>query len=219
MSDAAARRWRETCELFHQLSDLDTTARSALLLKIGESDPEMRSSIETLLVADSRVDEDLMPLALGISEVLHRNLMGSRAPALDSLRLTGRMLSHFRIIEPIAAGGMGVVYRAHDTRLNREVALKLPLIAEQLDSRGRSRFMREALAAGALDHPNLCSIYEVGESDEGRPFMAMALYAGEPLRSRMAREGRLPVDDVLDIARQVAAGLAFAHDAGVIHRD
>jgi tetratricopeptide (TPR) repeat protein len=220
MSETAAERWRETCELFHELSDLSETERSKQLTDIGETDPELKQAVESLLAGDAAADDRLAPLKRGISDVLHRNFRTPPpSPVDDPLHLVGRTVSHFRIIEPIASGGMGIVYRAHDTRLGREVALKLPLAAQQIDEEGRARFLREAHAAGGLDHPNLCSIYEVGESEDGRLFLAMALYPGEPLKARIAREGPLAVGDALDIARQVALGLAFAHEASVIHRD
>ena len=218
MSEAAAERWRETCERFHELSDLDGVARLKRLTEIGRTDPELRAAVESLLSADDMVDERLEPLKVGIADVVQRHLAPDRSP-VDPLRLVGRTISHFRIIEPIAAGGMGVVYRAEDTRLGREVAVKLPLASQQMDKQGRARFVREARAAGALDHRNLCSIYEVGESEDGWLFLAMPLYAGEPLKSRIAREGPLAVNGALDIARQIAEGLAFAHEAGVVHRD
>jgi len=220
VSDAAAQRWRETCELFHELSDLDDARRLEQLTEIGSTDPERRAAIEALLAGDEVADERLAPLRQGITDVVQRNLLTPPLPPVaDSLRLVGRTISHFRIIEPIGAGGMGIVYRAEDTRLGRDVALKIPLVSQQMDERGRARFLREAHAAGALDHPNLCSIYEAGEGEDGQLFLAMALYAGEPLKARIAREGSLAVDDALDVARQVARGLEFAHNAGVIHRD
>jgi tetratricopeptide (TPR) repeat protein len=211
-----AGRWFETCELFHELADLDEPEQLRRLTRIGESDPELKRAVEALLAGDDLADARLAGLKLRVADVMQRNL---RAQYPDPLRLVGRMLSHFRVIEPLAAGGMGVVYRAQDTRLARDVALKLPLPAQQLDPQGRARFVREAHAAGALDHPNLCSIYEIGESEDGQPFLAMALYPGEPLKARIARAGPLPLDEALAIARQIAAGLAFAHAAGVVHRD
>ena len=218
MSDAAAERWRATCELFHELSDLGEAERLKQLAEISKTDPELRNAVESLLAADEEADARLGRLKRGISDVVRRNL--PTPPKLaDPLRLVGQTVSHFRIVAPIATGGMGIVYRAEDTRLGREVALKLPLVSHQLDARGRARFLREAQAAGALDHPNLCSIYEAGESEDGQPFLAMALYAGESLKARIARDGPLALRDALEIARQIALGLAFAHDAGVIHRD
>jgi serine/threonine protein kinase/tetratricopeptide (TPR) repeat protein len=212
----AVGRWLETCELFHELADLDAPEQLRRLTPIGETDPELKRAVEALLAGDNLADARLAGLKPGIADVLQRNL---RAPYPDPLRVVGRMLSHFRVIEPLAAGGMGVVYRARDTRLGRDVALKLPLPAQHLDPQGRARFLREAHAAGTLDHPNLCSIYEIGESEDGQPFLAMALYPGEPLKARIAREGPLPLHEALAIARQIASGLAFAHAAGVVHRD
>ena len=219
MTQPDGRRWGETCQLFHELSDMTAPERQKRLKHLGSTDPDMRLAVESLLAADNIADEVLSPLRLGITEVLHRNLSASHSPPLDSLRLTGRTVSHFRIIEPLAAGGMGVVYRAYDTRMNREVAFKVPRTVEQLDSQGRSRFLREAHAAGTLDHRNICSIYEVGETDDRHPFMAMALYSGETLKARITRDGPLPTSVALDIAHQVALGLEAAHAAGIIHRD
>src|SRR2546423_4591506 len=114
---------------------------------------------------------------------------------------------------------MGVVYRAQDTRLARPVALKFLSPAYNLDAVAKARFVREAHSAAALDHPNICTIYEVGTSDDGWLFMAMALYEGETLRARLAREGAMPVSDALDIARRIAEGLQAAHAVGIVHRD
>ena len=135
------------------------------------------------------------------------------------LRLVGRTVAHFRIVEPLATGGMGVVYRALDTRLGRPVALKFPLPGQRLDGQVRERFLREARAAAALDHPNICSIYETGETEDGQLFLAMPLYEGETLKARIARDGPLPIAEALAIAVQIARGLHAAHRAGIVHRD
>ena len=114
---------------------------------------------------------------------------------------------------------MGVVYRAEDTRLGRAVALKFLLPSYSLDASAKARFLREAHLVAALDHPNLCTIHDVGTSDDGRFFLAMPLYPGETLKARMTRDGPMPVSDVLEIARQVTEGLECAHGAGIVHRD
>jgi len=114
---------------------------------------------------------------------------------------------------------MGVVYRAEDIRLGRAVALKFLLPSYGLDATAEARFLREARLIAALDHRNLCSIHEVGMSDDGRPFLAMALYPGETLKARLARDGPMAVSEALVIARQVAEGLECAHRAGIVHRD
>jgi tetratricopeptide (TPR) repeat protein len=134
--------------------------------------------------------------------------------------LAGRQVSHFRILERIGGGGMGVVYRALDVDLGREVALKFLHPHREAASHGQLRFRREAQAAAALDHPNIGTIYEVGER-EGRDFIAMALYEGETLGRRLAArpDHRLPASEAAAIAGQLASALAAAHAAGVVHRD
>jgi len=132
--------------------------------------------------------------------------------------MIGETISHYRIVERLGAGGMGVVYRAEDVRLRRAVALKfLPLEATQ-DRDARDRLVAEAQTASALDHPNICTIYEIDETPDGRMFLAMSYYEGETLKERIAR-GPLPIDEALDAAMQVTRAVAAAHDAGVVHRD
>ena len=113
---------------------------------------------------------------------------------------------------------MGVVYKARDERLGRHVALKFLPPALSADPAAKARFIAEARAAAALDHPNVCTIYEIGETGDGQLFIAMPLYEGETLQERLAR-GRLTFDEALPIALQVARGLEHAHDAGIVHRD
>jgi eukaryotic-like serine/threonine-protein kinase len=135
--------------------------------------------------------------------------------------LTGKAVSHYRVLDVIGGGGMGVVYRAEDLKLGRRVALKFLPEEFRSDSRALERFEREARAASALDHPNICSIYEFGEH-EGRPFIVMQLLEGQTLRDRMAAvedNKALPLEELMDIAIQVSAGLQAAHDKGIIHRD
>jgi serine/threonine protein kinase/WD40 repeat protein len=145
--------------------------------------------------------------------------IGPRVPEADgSSTLTGRTIAHFRIGEPLGSGGMGVVYRAEDLRLGRFVALKF--LAPELvrNPVAKERFLTEARAASALEHSNLCTILEVGESEDGLFFLAMPRYDGESLERRIAR-GPLPVEEALDIASQAARGLAKAHQHGIVHRD
>jgi TolB-like protein/Flp pilus assembly protein TadD len=139
--------------------------------------------------------------------------------AADPSGLSGRTISHFRVLEPLGAGGMGVVYRAEDLRLNRTVALKFMLPGYAVDQEATARFLREARSVGALDHPNICNVHEVGESEDRQLFLAMSYYTGETLRDRLTRSGPLPVTEALDIASQIARGLACAHAAGIVHRD
>ena len=130
----------------------------------------------------------------------------------------GDILSRYRIAALVGAGGMGEVYKAEDTRLKRPVAIKVltPALSDNADA--KQRLIVEAQAASALDHPNICTIYEIDETPDGRLFLAMAFYEGETLGKRIAR-GALPVAEALDIVIQVARAVATAHDAGIIHRD
>jgi len=130
----------------------------------------------------------------------------------------GRTVSHYLITRQLGAGGMGVVYEAEDTKLKRTVALKFLAPDSTRDPDAKARFVREAQAASALDHPNVCTIYEVDETDDGQLFLAMACYEGETLRERIAR-GPLPIEDAMDITRQVADGLAKTHEREIVHRD
>ncbi|HEY0554010.1 MAG TPA: serine/threonine-protein kinase, partial [Thermoanaerobaculia bacterium] len=134
--------------------------------------------------------------------------------------LAGRQVSHFRVLERIGGGGMGIVHRALDLELGREVALKFLHTHRETAPRDRLRVRREAQAAAALDHPNIGTVHEVGEHG-GRGFIAMTLYAGETLGRRLAArpEGWLPVAEAAAIAGQLASALAAAHAAGVVHRD
>ena len=132
--------------------------------------------------------------------------------------MNGRIISHYRVLDEIGRGGMGVVYRAEDMRLQRIVALKFLPPELTSDEEAKQRFMREARAASGLDHPNVCSIHEIDESPDGRLFLAMAFYEGETLQKRIAR-GPIPTTVALDIAMQAAQGLRKAHEAGIVHRD
>jgi WD40 repeat protein len=124
----------------------------------------------------------------------------------------------YRLGEKLGAGAMGVVYRAEDTRLRRTVALKFLPRELSSDRAAKDRFLREARAAAKLDHPHIAVVHDIGESPDGRMYLAMAYYPGESLKQKLA-EGRLPVEEAVDLARQIAEGLAAAHARGIVHRD
>ncbi|MEZ5361173.1 MAG: protein kinase [Bryobacterales bacterium] len=130
----------------------------------------------------------------------------------------GEKVGPYRLIREIGRGGMGVVYLAHDTRLGRRVALKFLSAHLTADERGRERLKAEARAASRLDHPNICAVYDLGETPDGRLFLAMPYYRGRTV-SDMLVDGALEIEQAVDIVRQAAAGLERAHEAGVIHRD
>lgn len=132
--------------------------------------------------------------------------------------MIGTTVSHYTIVELLGAGGMGVVYKARDVRLNRFVALKFLPPHIGANDQETARFLQEARAASALDHPNICTIHDIEQTEDGRLFIVMALYSGETLAVRMSR-GPMPVQDALDTVRQAAAGLARAHAHGIVHRD
>ena len=139
--------------------------------------------------------------------------MDSPTPLLS----TGARLAHYRIAGPLGTGGMGEVYRARDEQLDRDIAVKVLPSASFDDPAARARLVREARAAAALNHPNVCHIYKVGEAD-GHAYIAMELVEGQTLSAKLAN-GALPADRVLDYGRQLASALAHAHDRGVVHRD
>ena len=131
--------------------------------------------------------------------------------------MIGQTISHYKILEKLGEGGMGVVYKAEDTKLKRTVALKFlpPSIS---DATARKRFIHEAQAASSLDHPNICSIYEIDEAPDGRMFIVMPCYEGETLQAKIER-GPMRLEEAVDIANQVALGLSRAHERKIIHRD
>ena len=131
--------------------------------------------------------------------------------------MIGQTISHYKITEKLGEGGMGVVYKAQDTKLDRPVALKFLAPHLLRDEEGRKRFEREAKAAAKLDHPNICTVYEIDEAD-GRTFIVMAFLEGRPLSERID-EGPLKLTEALSIATQMAEGLEAAHEKGITHRD
>jgi hypothetical protein len=206
--------WQRARPLFDELIELDGGARESRLATIGENDPALREAVERLLVADIGSEAALRDYAFGSPERAPAQATGLR----DPLGIVGKTVSHFRVANYLASGGMGVVYTADDLQLGRTVALKFPLPQQHLDRSVKERFIHEARSAAALDHPNLCTVHEIGESDYG-VFLAMPLYPGETLKDHIARSGPLSPSESLDIAKQVTTGLASAHAAGIVHRD
>ncbi|HEX3553535.1 MAG TPA: protein kinase [Thermoanaerobaculia bacterium] len=148
-----------------------------------------------------------------------RKAAGEAAAGLaDGTGTAESTLHRYRILGPLGEGGMGIVYRAEDTRLRRSVAVKTVPAELIANGQAKERFLNEARAASALDHPNVCTVYEIEETGAGQLYLTMPCYDGETLRSRLAR-GPLPIAEAVHIARQVARGLAKAHQLGIVHCD
>ena len=143
--------------------------------------------------------------------------MGADTPTSRDPML-GRTIGRYQVLALLGRGGMATVYRAHDQRLARDVALKFLSVYRDDETDAARRFLVEARAAAALVHPNVCTVHEIGETDDGRPFIAMTLYEGETLKQRL-RRGPVPPREAATIARQLASALGAAHARGIVHRD
>ena len=203
-------RWAQVQHLFNQVVDLDEEARAARLDQACAGDPQLRREVESLLAAYAKADALLQPL-----DYIAGPLPSSVA---EEVSRVGTRVGHYEVLEKLGGGGMGVVYRAQDTRLKRFVALKFLPQQWSHHVEARQRFEHEAQAASALDHPNICTIHDIGESHDGHLFIAMAFYQGETLKKKIQR-GPMPVEQVIDLAMQMAQGLEQAHRQGIIHRD
>jgi serine/threonine protein kinase len=170
-------------------------------------DDELRREVESLIVS-AREGDSIEPFYREARKVMAGE---------QSEPFVGRVLGRYRVIRKVGAGGMGEVYQAQDTHLPRKVALKLLPAAFTQDVDRLRRFRQEAYAASALNHPNIITVYEVGELD-GQHFIATEFIEGQTLRERMTRSG-MGLDETLDITIQIAAGLDAAHKSGIVHRD
>jgi serine/threonine protein kinase/Flp pilus assembly protein TadD len=133
-------------------------------------------------------------------------------------KMIGKTISHYKILAKLGGGGMGIVYKAEDTKLNRPVALKFLPLSVSADQKAKKRFLLEAQAASALDHPNICTIHEIAETVDGQMYIVMACYEGETLKNKI-KSGPLNLKESIDISSQIAGGLSAAHNHNIIHRD
>lgn len=196
-------------ELFHEAVGLDPQERDNFLMRVRDSNPEMVAAVESLIEAhewpNSLIDSPAFEAA--------DEMIAQTKPALS----VGQVVGHYQVIAPIGKGGMGEVYLASDTQLDRKVALKL-LPSEFTAHKDRlRRFIQEAKTASSLNHPNIITIHEIGQA-EGAHFIATEFIDGQTLKQRMLI-GRMEIPDILDVSTQVASALQAAHAAGIVHRD
>jgi ketosteroid isomerase-like protein len=204
-------RWERIQEWFDRIADLPLEQRQQELDRIGASDLELRREVEALLGSDEGAG-NFIKQAVGTAS--GQSVSGSEQRR-DRI---GQTISHYRIEERLGGGGMGVVYRAQDLRLDRAVALKfLPPATDDEDERIK-RLIVEARAASALDHPNICTIHQIDRTNDGHWFIVMAYYSGETLKGRIER-APLTIPEVLDFGSQIMYGLVKAHKEGIVHRD
>ncbi len=204
-------RWKRVEELYHAARTRPSAERLAFLGVICPDDEPLRREVESLLNEPSPADRFLSEPALA-------RAARTAFDEASTIAMTGRTVGGYHLQTLLGAGGMGEVYRAHDSKLGRDVAIKILPRAVTSDAARLVRFEREARMLAALNHPNICAIYGLEEAD-GMRFLILELVAGGTLAERIREHGRLPIPEALTIARQIVDALEVAHDKGIIHRD
>ena len=215
-------RWQQIERLYHSALKVEPNQRAAFLKEACADDEVLCREVESLLAQQKSAERFIEAPALEVAanglatDSAHATVVTpSKSP---SHSMIGQIVSHYRILEKLGEGGMGVIYKAQDLKLERLVALKFLPHHICPDEEEKIRFIREAKAASALDHPNIGTIYEIVESDDGQMSIVMAYYEGETLKQKI-EHGPLPVKEALDFASQIALGLAKAHSREIVHRD
>jgi eukaryotic-like serine/threonine-protein kinase len=213
MRSVKPERWHRVEELYNAALELAVDERMRFLKDACRDDPTLYHELESLLSYDECDEQFINRPAF---QVMAELMAGENAGLLEPDKRIGKTISHFRVLERLGEGGMGIVFRAEDIDLGRQVALKF-LPEETRDSQALQRLQREARAASSLNHPNICAIHEIGEH-EGEFFIAMELLEGQSLDRRIGGHP-LPLEECLTIGIQVTEALQVAHQKGIIHRD
>src|SRR5258705_982424 len=213
-------RWKQIAELAQDGNEREDDQRAAFLDEACAGDEALRREVESQIAYQQQASKFLEePAFKHAAELIadRRTETGQRRGDEETSLVMGTQFGPYEILSRLGAGGMGEVYRARDTRLRREVAIKVMRVAFSSNAEGLRRFEQEARAAGALNHPNILAIFDVGSHDNA-PYVVSELLEGETL-GKIISASTMKQGKAIDYARQIARGLAAAHDKGIVHRD